>query len=94
MRLLILLCTLLLLTGCAGDRVRSTPTAATIIEKPTAYYVPIPEALRARCPWPKSGKPSESIDIARQRRECLERYERQFDGIDKVQGQPVPEKSQ
>ena len=77
------------LTACQGD-VKPTAPAATVIEAPVKTYVPIDPALRARCPWPKSGKPSEAMEVGRKRKECLEFYERNLDGIDKVQGQPVP----
>lgn len=89
MRALAIIVGCALLAGCAGG-VKPTPQAATVIEKPVKVYVPIPDDLIARCPWPKSGKPSESIEVARKRRECLEQYEGQFDAIGKVQGKPVP----
>lgn len=76
------------LTAC--QTVKPTPPAATVIEKPVKVFVPIGRDLTARCPWPKSGKPSQSLEVARKRRECLEQYERQFDGIEKVEGKPVP----
>lgn len=86
MRILAILALALLLVGCQKS-VKPTPQAATVIEKPVKVYVPIPDALRARCGWPKSGKPSEAIEVARKRKECLQFYERNLDGIDKVQGQ-------
>lgn len=90
MRLILLAFVVLALTGCPGGRVKPTLPAATVIEKPVKVFVPISDDLLAKCPWPKSAKPSEALEIARKRRQCLEQYERNLDAIGKVRGNPVP----
>ena len=82
---------LLVLAGCksAGATQPDVPVS-TVIEVPVKVYVPIEANLTKRCPWPLGAKPSQAVEVAKKRRECLEAYERQLDAIGKVQGQPVP----
>lgn len=80
----------LLLAACGQEAVRPTHPAAQVIEVPVETFVPIREELRQRCPWKKACRPSESIACSKERAVCLVQYEQQFDGIDAVQGKPVP----
>lgn len=94
MRISLMLAAALVLTACAKDAVRpnAPQSAAEILTVYVPTYVPIDKELRGRCEWKRSCKPSEGIDCAKQRGDCLQQYERQFDGIDQVQGKPVPGK--
>lgn len=91
---LILIATLVALAGCNRDRaeVRTDPPpqAAEVIPVPVEVYVPIDPELRKRCPWVRTCKPSHGIACAKARADCLIQYENQLDGIDQVQGKPVP----
>lgn len=83
----------LVLAACGKGTVRPTPEhAAEMIQVPVETYVPIDSELRERCTWKRRCKPSTAIDCAKERAVCLNQYERQFDGIDAVQGKPVPTK--
>lgn len=84
---------ILVLALAACHSVKPGMPAATVIEKPVKVFVPIPDALVALCDWPHKAPPSQSIDVAKKRRDCLEFYEQNIGGIKKVRGQPVPEKS-
>ena len=86
--LVVLLC--LILTACTFGQVKPIPPAANIIEKPVKVYVPVKDELVAKCPWPKDIKPSQTVEANKKRRECLEKYELQLDGISKIRGKPVP----
>ena len=92
MRLSGLLLLLLLMSACKSAEVKDPMSncPAAIIEKPVRMYVPIPAELRKRCRWERDVLPSQSLAAARRRGECLEHYERNLDGIDQVQGKPVP----
>jgi hypothetical protein len=82
-----LLIATLLMGACNNAR---QPAPPRVIEKPVKVYVEIDATLTARCDWRKDALPSESIEIAKERRSCLERYERQFDAIENVEGQAAP----
>ena len=93
-RLLILTLVGMLLAACRGNAVRAdapVAVAARVIEKPVAYFVPIDPKLRKRCAWPRSAPIAKIFEAASARKACLEQYEAQLDGIDAVQGKPVPE---
>lgn len=75
------------IASCGKTRPDPPPV---VIEKPVAYFVPIDPKLTLRCEWPREGKPSEAIEIARLRRECLEAYERQLRAIEQVEGGAAP----
>lgn len=80
----------LALALCACGRETKPAPPPIVIEKAVKHYVPIDRELRKRCDWPKDAKPSEAIEVARKRRECLVQYETQLDGIDRVEGGPTP----
>lgn len=92
MRISLMLAAALVLTACAKDVVRpdAPRPAAEILPVYVPTYVPIDKELRGRCEWKRSCRPSEGIDCAKQRADCLVQYEQQLDGIDQVQGKPVP----
>lgn len=93
MRIMIIVAAVVL-SACTQGTVRpDPPKAAEVLPVYVPTYVPIVEELRRRCEWKRACKPSESIDCAKQRGECLDQYERQLDGIDQVQGNAVPPKS-
>lgn len=64
--------------------------APAIIGVPERIYVPIPDAMTARCKWIADGALEEMASVARGRKRCLQVYEAQLDEIGKVQGTPVP----
>lgn len=84
LRLLTLL--LPLLAGCPLQA-RPTPPKIEVVKLPVRQYVPVPPELRKRCDWPKRAPLKDVVEVSRQRRACLEQYESQFDGIDKLQPQ-------
>lgn len=84
-----LIACMLMLTLAGCHNARPDPPPAQVIKVPVKVYVPIKPALTARCTWPKSGKPSQAIEVAKKRGDCLKRYELQLDGIEKVQGAAV-----
>lgn len=79
-----------LLAACGAHRQAVKP-AKEVIEKPVRYYVPIDPDLRKRCKWRDSAPIGAIFEVSGERKACLVQYEIQFDGIDKVQGNPVPE---
>lgn len=91
-RLLTTITAVLLLTACGANRqaVKGTP-AKEVIEKPVRYYVPIDPDLRKRCKWRETAPIGAIFEVSGERKACLIQYEIQLDGIDKVQGNPVPE---
>ena len=81
----------LLATACArAPLARSEPPVARVITTPVEVYVPIDPKLRERCPWKRDCSPSEGIACSKERGKCLRFYETNLDGIDQIQGTPVP----
>ncbi|MGH8032804.1 MAG: hypothetical protein ACREO8_10680 [Luteimonas sp.] len=89
-RLLTTLAVASLLTACGANRQVVKP-AKEVIEKPVKYYVPIDPDLRKRCKWRDSAPIDAIFEVSGERKACLIQYEIQLDGIDKVQGNAVPE---
>lgn len=79
-----------LLTACAGQQPKFNPPATTVVRVPVATYVPIDSALTKRCVWSRNGEPSEVFAVSNGRKRCLLQYEAQLDGVEQVQGKPVP----
>ncbi|KRD71434.1 hypothetical protein [Lysobacter sp. Root96] len=92
MRTILILLACLLMSACGKQAVRpdAIPQAKDLLPVYIPTYVPIREELRQRCTWKKACRPSEGVDCAKQRGDCLGQYERQLDGIDAIQGKPVP----
>lgn len=88
---ILLIAAVLVLGACQSAPPKPNPPAPAIIKVPVATYVPIDAALTKRCSWARDGKPSAVFDVSNGRKRCLERYEAQFDVIEHVQGNPVPE---
>lgn len=80
-----------LLAACQAAPVQPNPPPAAIITMPVATYVPIDSQLRKRCRWVKEAAPSAVFEVSNGRKRCLLQYEAQLDGIDQVQGKPVPD---
>lgn len=80
-----------LLAACAGQQPKANPPAPALVEVPVATYVPIDAALTKRCSWARDGKPSQVFAVSNGRKRCLLQYEAQLDGVEQVQGKPVPE---
>ncbi|HHA2786268.1 TPA: hypothetical protein ACOEPM_001315 [Stenotrophomonas maltophilia] len=80
-----------LLAGCQAAPTKQNPQPAAVIKVPVATYVPIDAKLRKRCKWVKEAAPSAVFEVSNGRKRCLQQYEAQLDGIDQVQGKPVPE---
>ena len=78
------------LTACQAAPVQPNPPPAEMITMPVATYVPIDAQLRKRCKWVKEAVPSAVFEVSNGRKRCLLQYEAQLDGIDQVQGKPVP----
>ncbi|WP_182656678.1 hypothetical protein [Stenotrophomonas lacuserhaii] len=79
-----------LLTACAGQQPKVNPPATTVVEVPVATYVPIDSALTKRCVWSRDREPSEVFAVSNGRKRCLLQYEAQFDGVEQIQGKPIP----
>lgn len=79
------------LAACAAQPPKANLPAPTVVEVPVATYVPIDPALTKRCSWTREGKPSQVFAVSNGRRRCLLQYEAQLDGVEQVQGRPVPE---
>ena len=92
MRKLLLFALAVLLVACGTDRdlSRGIPPAPEVVQVPVPTFVPIDKRLTARCTWRKSAPLEVMPSVARERKKCLEQYEGQLDGIEKVQGKPVP----
>lgn len=80
------------LAACQAAPTQPNPPPAAVITVPVATYVPIDAQLRKRCRWVKDAAPSAVFEVSNGRKRCLDQYEAQFDGIDQVQGKPVPER--
>ncbi|MFL4597074.1 hypothetical protein ACJ6WI_07370 [Stenotrophomonas maltophilia] len=80
-----------LLAACQAAPTKPNPPPAAVITVPVATYVPIDAKLRMRCKWVKEAAPSAVFEVSNGRKRCLQQYEAQLDGIDQVQGKPVPE---
>ncbi|HWV11470.1 MAG TPA: hypothetical protein VN156_18125 [Pseudomonas sp.] len=87
----IVVTTAALLAACQAAPVQPNPPPAAIITMPVATYVPIDSQLRKRCKWVKEAAPSAVFEVSNGRKRCLLQYEAQLDGIDQVQGKPVPD---
>lgn len=79
------------LAACQAEPTKPNPPPAAVITVPVATYVPIDAQLRKRCKWVKEAAPSAVFDVSNGRKRCLLQYEAQLDGIDQVQGKPVPD---
>lgn len=91
-RLLTTLTVASLLAACGANRQVVKP-AKEVIEKPVKYYVPIDPDLRKRCKWRDNAPIGAIFEVSGERKACLIQYEIQLDGIDRVQGNPVPEEA-
>ncbi|MBS4799357.1 MAG: hypothetical protein KH046_00790 [Stenotrophomonas maltophilia] len=88
----IVVATVALLAACQAAPIQPNPPPAAVITVPVATYVPIDAQLRKRCRWVKDAAPSAVFEVSNGRKRCLDQYEAQLDGIDQVQGKPVPER--
>ncbi len=79
------------LSACQPAPTKPNPPPAAVITVSVATYVPIDPQLRKRCKWVKEAAPSAVFEVSNGRKRCLLQYEAQLDGIDQVQGKPVPE---
>ncbi|HDS1139819.1 TPA: hypothetical protein QDZ75_003892 [Stenotrophomonas maltophilia] len=79
------------LAACQAAPTKPNPPPAAVITVPVATYVPIDAQLRKRCKWVKEAAPSAVFEVSNGRKRCLLQYEAQLDGIDQVQGKPVPD---
>ncbi|MBN7138987.1 hypothetical protein A7A76_07750 [Lysobacter enzymogenes] len=90
MRLIMMAAAAVLLASCASAPApKANPPAPAVIEVPVHVYVPIASELTKRCTWPRTGKPSQAMEVANKRKECLGKYEAQLDRIELVQGKPA-----
>ncbi|ENB4187897.1 TPA: hypothetical protein ACKPW3_001659 [Stenotrophomonas maltophilia] len=80
-----------LLAACQAAPTKPNPPPAAVVTVPVATYVPIDAQLRKRCKWVKDAAPSAVFEVSNGRKRCLLQYEAQLDGIDQVQGKPVPD---
>ncbi|PZS87766.1 hypothetical protein [Stenotrophomonas maltophilia] len=80
-----------LLAACQAAPTKPNPPPAAVVTVPVATYVPIDAQLRKRCKWVKEAAPSAVFEVSNGRKRCLLQYEAQLDGIDQVQGKPVPD---
>ena len=87
----IVIATAALLVACQSATTKKNPPAPTVVNVPVSTYVPIDPSLRKRCSWERDGKPSAVFEVSNGRKRCLMQYEIQLDGIDQVQGKPVPD---
>ncbi|MCU1008669.1 hypothetical protein JAK76_06680 [Stenotrophomonas maltophilia] len=80
-----------LLAACQAAPTKPNPPPAAVVTVPVTTYVPIDAQLRKRCKWVKEAAPSAVFEVSNGRKRCLLQYEAQLDGIDQVQGKPVPD---
>ncbi|MDV3469022.1 hypothetical protein RZA67_09800 [Stenotrophomonas sp. C3(2023)] len=90
MRVIVIATAAALLAACAGQQPRANPPAPDVVEVPVATYVPIDAALTKRCSWIREGRPSQVFAVSNGRKRCLLQYEAQLEGVEQVQGKPVP----
>ncbi|MGO1069326.1 hypothetical protein [Lysobacter sp. CA199] len=80
----------MLLAACGKENTRPTPPAPpAVISIPEKHYVPIEAEYTKRCAWVRDGKLEEMPTVSRGRKTCLEKYESQFDAIERKQGSLV-----
>jgi len=79
-----------LLSACTPHQPKANAPAADLIEVPVATYVPIAAELTKRCNWIREASPSAVFSVSNGRKRCLLQYEAQLDGVEQVQGKPVP----
>ncbi|CRD61362.1 hypothetical protein [Stenotrophomonas thermophila] len=91
MRRLTILAVVAALSACQPVPTKPNPPPAAVITVSVATYVPIDPQLRKRCKWVKEAAPSAVFEVSNGRKRCLQQYEAQLDGIDQVQGKPVPD---
>lgn len=89
-----LIMVLALLVGCAGREVRDNSPPPEVVTVPVVKYVPIDGQLTKRCEWTRNAKPSQVFPVSNGRKRCLEQYEAQLEGIEQVQGKPLPDSDQ
>lgn len=87
----ILFAFLVLILGCNQQQVKEPLPAPTIISVPTKIYVPIPDLYLVLCKWRETAPPSLALEIARERKACLKRYEAQLKSIGNIREKPVEE---
>lgn len=61
-----------------------------LIRVPVPTYVPIPSEMTQRCRWVDTAPPSQVFSVSAGRKTCLQRYEKQLQAVERVQGQPAP----
>lgn len=92
MRVLTFAFLVLLTTGCAQNMVKSdlapTPKVVSVTYK---VYVPIPDELLELCEWRATAPPSLALEVARERKACLRKYEAQLKSIGIIRMKPVEE---
>lgn len=86
-----LMVALVLLAGCTGKAARDNPPPPEVVTVPVVKYVAIDGQLTKRCEWARNAKPSQVFPVSNGRKRCLEQYEAQLEGIEQVQGKPVPD---
>lgn len=91
MRYVPVLAALLALVGCASmPQPLATGGPPELIRVPVPTYVPIPSEMTQRCRWVDTAPPSEVFSVSAGRKTCLQRYEKQLQAVERVQGQPAP----
>ncbi|WP_349984465.1 hypothetical protein ABRP17_016555 [Stenotrophomonas sp. WHRI 8082] len=78
------------LAACASKELKPNQPASAVVRVPVATYVPIAPELTKRCSWVRDGNPSAVFSVSNGRKRCLLQYEAQLDGVEQVQGKPVP----
>ena len=79
-----------LLAACQAAPTKPNAPPAAVIAVPVATYVPIDAALTKRCSWTREGQPSQVFAVSNGRKRCLLQYEAQLEGVEQVQGKPMP----
>lgn len=92
MRITMLL--LVLLLGCQKkETVKTNPPTPVpkVISVPYKVYVPVPDEYLKLCKWRATAPPSLALEVARERKGCLQKYEAQLKRIGKIREKPVEE---
>lgn len=87
----ILFAFLVLLAGCDQQRVKEPTPAPTVISVSKKVYVPVPDLYLVLCKWRENAPPSLALEVGRERKACLKRYEAQLNSIGKIREKPVEE---
>lgn len=87
----ILFAFLVLIVGCDQQRIKEPAPVPTVISVSKKVYVPVPDLYLTLCKWRVNALPSLALEVARERKACLQQYEAQLQSIGMIREKPVEE---